>query len=100
MSSVWLPVNQDSSNNMEEMIKNDESIKEIDLAQISEKEIFVRKADLVRLIRFDHDFLYRKTLKEALIIVDLQYMYLYQNCMRNFYKSMDIQTKFNMLKSS
>lgn len=32
MSSVWLPVNQDSSNNMEEMIKNDESIKEIDLA--------------------------------------------------------------------
>jgi hypothetical protein len=49
MGSVWLPVLLESK--MEKMareaILSDPSIQEIDLAEISEKEVFVRKADLV-----------------------------------------------------
>lgn len=49
MGSVWLPVLLESK--MEkaarETILSDPSIQEIDLAEISEKEVFVRKANLV-----------------------------------------------------
>ena len=51
MGSVWLPVILE--NKMEKALKekilNDPAIKEIDLAQIRQKDIFVRKADMVSL---------------------------------------------------
>ena len=54
MGSVWLPVLLE--NKMEKLAKenilNDPSVKEIDLAEISEKEVFVRKANLVSIIIF------------------------------------------------
>jgi len=40
--SVWLPVTDKAS------LKDDPNIKEMDLAAISEKEVFVRKANLVK----------------------------------------------------
>ena len=47
--SVWLPVLIESKmeKSLKESILSDPAIKEIDLAEISEKEVFVRKADLV-----------------------------------------------------
>lgn len=45
--SVWLPVIIEKVV-INDKILSDPSIKEIDLAEISEKEVFVRKADLVR----------------------------------------------------
>lgn len=47
--SVWLPViidNKMEKQKKEELLK-DPCVKEMDLAEISEKEIFVRKANLV-----------------------------------------------------
>ncbi len=46
---MWLPVLIESKTEkgQRESILSDPTIKEIDLAEISEKEIFVRKADLV-----------------------------------------------------
>ena len=41
--SVWVPVIQD----LRSIDKNDPDIQEMDLAAISEKEVFVRKANLV-----------------------------------------------------
>ena len=47
--SIWLPVIIDSKTEKEkkEEILSDPSVKEMDLAQITEKEVYVRKADLV-----------------------------------------------------
>lgn len=47
--SVWLPVIIDNKidKKANDKMLSDPSIKEIDLAEISEKEVFVRKADLV-----------------------------------------------------
>lgn len=44
--SVWIPVVQDPK----QVIKDDPDISEMDLAAISEKEVFVRKANLVSII--------------------------------------------------
>lgn len=46
--SVWMPVIVESKKQLEEITRNDPSVKEMDLAAISEKEVFVRKANLVR----------------------------------------------------
>ncbi len=50
--SVWLPVILESKTDKgaNDKVLSDPSIKEIDLAEISEKEVFVRKADLVYLL--------------------------------------------------
>jgi hypothetical protein len=57
-SSIWMPVIIDSKNNDKAYrldILSDPNIREMDLAEISEKEVFVRKADLVRkLHKFFH----------------------------------------------
>jgi hypothetical protein len=45
--SVWLPVVVDSKEQLEDLTKSDPNIKEMDLAAISEKEVFVRKANIV-----------------------------------------------------
>ncbi len=48
MGSVWIPVVENKQEKGDSQAAlNDPSIKEIDLSQISEKEVFVRKADLV-----------------------------------------------------
>jgi len=44
--SVWLPVLIEKEEERKEEIAGDPSIREMDLAQISEKEVYVRKADL------------------------------------------------------
>jgi hypothetical protein len=48
-SSVWLPiiVDPNSKKEIDPTVLNDPSVKEMDLAEISEKEVFVRKADIV-----------------------------------------------------
>ena len=46
--SVWLPVVVESKEQLEDLTKSDSNIKEMDLAAISEKEVFVRKANIVR----------------------------------------------------
>lgn len=45
--SIWLPVINDKDKEEDEE-NYDQNVKEMDLAEISEKEVFVRKADLVR----------------------------------------------------
>lgn len=54
MGSVWVPVLMETK--MEKLAKekilSDPSIKEIDLAEITEKEVFVRKANLVSYLNF------------------------------------------------
>ena len=45
--SVWLPVIVENRSQLEEILKNDPTVKEMDLAAISEKEVFVRKANIV-----------------------------------------------------
>ena len=57
--SVWLPVILENKieKGTNDKILNDPSIKEIDLAEISEKEVFVRKADLVRLFDIYSDII-------------------------------------------
>ncbi len=45
--SVWLPVIVENKNQLEQILKNDPTVKEMDLAEISEKEVFVRKANIV-----------------------------------------------------
>jgi hypothetical protein len=45
--SVWMPVIIDSKTDKETLIRDDPSIREMDLAAISEKEVFVRKASIV-----------------------------------------------------
>ncbi|CDW90465.1 aaa family protein [Stylonychia lemnae] len=44
--SIWMPVIVDSKTDKQALLKDDPSIKEMDLAAISEKEVFVRKAFL------------------------------------------------------
>jgi hypothetical protein len=51
-SSIWMPIIMDNkygdrAYNKDEIL-GDPDIKEMDLAEISEKEVFVRKADMVR----------------------------------------------------
>ena len=50
--SIWLPVLIDPKTEKEkkEEVISDPSIQEMDLAQISEKEVYVRKANLVSLV--------------------------------------------------
>ena len=50
--SIWLPVIIDPKTEKEkkEEVISDPSIQEMDLAQISEKEVYVRKANLVSLV--------------------------------------------------
>ena len=50
--SIWLPVLIDPKIEKEkkEEVISDPSIQEMDLAQISEKEVYVRKANLVSLV--------------------------------------------------
>lgn len=48
--SVWLPVIVENKNQLEQILKNDPTVKEMDLAEISEKEVFVRKANIVSFI--------------------------------------------------
>ena len=48
-ASVWIPVNLEESK--DEKLK-DPDVKEIDLAAISEKEIYVRRANIVRIYEF------------------------------------------------
>ena len=50
--SIWLPVIIDPKTEKEkkEEVISDPSIQEMDLAQISEKEVYVRKANLVSLM--------------------------------------------------
>lgn len=45
--SVWLPVIVESRSQLEQILKSDPNVKEMDLAAISEKEVFVRKANIV-----------------------------------------------------
>ena len=50
MGSVWLPVVIDQKElQKKEEILSDPNVKEMDLAKITEKEVYVRKADLVSL---------------------------------------------------
>jgi len=45
--SVWLPVIVQNQQELQEIVRNDPNVKEMDLAAISEKEVFVRKANIV-----------------------------------------------------
>jgi hypothetical protein len=47
-----MPVIAESKHQLEEIIKTDPNVKEMDLPAISTKEVFVRKANLVRLTMF------------------------------------------------
>jgi hypothetical protein len=57
--SVWLPVIIENKieKGTNDKIMNDPSIKEIDLAEISEKEVFVRKADLVKIYSLSYHYI-------------------------------------------
>ena len=49
-SSIWMPIIIDNKNcdkTYRDDILRDPEVKEMDLAEISEKEVFVRKADMV-----------------------------------------------------
>lgn len=70
--SVWMPVLVDNKQEKDSIIQ-DPNVKEMDLAAISEKEVFVRKANLV-IIKAITNLLYRVILRRASIIVNLQYM--------------------------
>lgn len=45
-----MPVIVENKAQLDEITKNDPSVKEMDLAAISEKEVFVRKANFVSLL--------------------------------------------------
>lgn len=71
--SVWMPViieNRNDLKTQKELIK-DPNVKEMDLAAISEKEVFVRKADIVRFVRLLYQS-YRMILRKALRIASQQ----------------------------
>ena len=51
-SSIWMPIiidNKNNDKNYKEDILKDPDVREMDLAEISDKEVFVRKADMVSL---------------------------------------------------
>jgi len=45
--SAWIPIIAESKGQLEQIMKNDPQVKEMDLAALSEKELFVRKANIV-----------------------------------------------------
>lgn len=47
--SVWMPVITETKQQLDELVLRDPNVKEMDLPAISTKEIFVRKANLVRI---------------------------------------------------
>lgn len=67
-----MPVIIEKSQDKDEVISKDPTIKEMDLAAISEKEVFVRKANIVTTIFFILTFKCRMTSRRVLIIVSLQ----------------------------
>lgn len=67
--SVWMPVIVENKEEKKQY-ETDPSVKEIDLAAISEKEVFVRKANIVSL-NFYLLKIYRLISKRVLITVNL-----------------------------
>lgn len=75
--SVWLPVIIDnkSDKSKKEEILQDPSVKEMDLAEISEKEVFVRKANLA-------DF--KKSIENCKPTVHVSFLELYAKFLQKY----------------
>ena len=92
--SVWIPVVQDPK----QVIKDDPDISEMDLAAISEKEVFVRKANLVSIISRFY-YLYRMISKKPWRIANLLFMFSFLNYMQSFWRNTVTPTKRVMLRN-
>ena len=88
--SVWLPViidNKMEKQKKEELLK-DPCVKEMDLAEISEKEIFVRKANLVRYLGYfltiplQNDF--KKSIENCKPTVHISFLELYAKFLQKY----------------
>lgn len=88
-TSIWMPIiidNKSSDKAYRDDILKDPNIREMDLAEISEKEVFVRKADLVGLLIyvFTIFFNFRTILKRASIIVSQLFTLAFWSYMQSF----------------